>query len=316
MRVVKKFNIFILFLLAFVLVLPKQSQAAFNDVPRSHPNYNEIMFLLEKGVIDEGSTFGVSDIVTREEVAVMISKAVGLDGTPRDTVFPDVPKSNPNSGYIQSAVEAGIINGYADGTFKPDQKVTRGHMAAFISRAFDLPEGTKKFSDVSQSHTAYKAVRELAAAGITTGYPDGTFKPQDNLTRAHISAFLARAIEYSEGNDPKSTTLSKTIDDVTVRIDDVVQDADSLKIYVTYINNSAKSVGSYDSLTKIVADRTQYEYDSKFNRDRYYKKDVPHADTTISAGESQQSVIFFEPVEADTIMIQSSPGMLNTYLIM
>ena len=66
------------------------------------------MFLLGKGVISSGTKFGVNDQVTREEVAVMVAKAVSLDGsTPVDTKFKDVKKSNKNSGYIQAAVNCG-----------------------------------------------------------------------------------------------------------------------------------------------------------------------------------------------------------------
>lgn len=201
----KRSSILLVAILLLSLVLPAHISlaAGFGDVPSSHTNYKDIMYLLDKGVIEETNTFGVSTIVTREEVAVMVSKAVGLDGAQRNTVFKDVPKSNKNSGYIQSAVEAGIITGYPDGTFKPNNKVTRGHMAAFIARAFELPTGSKTFKDVPSNHTAYNAVKQLAASNITTGYSDGTFKPQNNLTRAHISAFLARAIQYKEAKTPK-----------------------------------------------------------------------------------------------------------------
>ncbi len=171
----------------------------FTDVPATHPNYHDTLYLLDKGVISVNKkAYGIKDIVTREEVAVMVAKARNLDGTPRATKFKDVPKSHPNSGYIQSAVEAGIINGYEDGTFRPTVKVTRGHMAAFIARGFTLPQGTKTFKDVKVGATSYTAVSQLAAANITTGYPDGTFRPQNNLTRGHISAFLARAMKYQE----------------------------------------------------------------------------------------------------------------------
>ena len=197
----------ILSLIGMVLVLSMampgsytQAAQVFSDVPPKHSNYADIAYLLDKGIISaDKKAYGVKDIVTREEVAVMVAKAVGLNGTQRATKFKDVPKSHKNSGYIQSAVEAGIINGYTDGTFKPTMKVTRGHMAAFIARAFDLPNGTKSFKDVKKGHTAYEAVSQLAAANITTGYEDGTFKPANNLTRAHISAFLARAVKYQEG---------------------------------------------------------------------------------------------------------------------
>lgn len=200
----KMYSALIVLMVAF-LILPSTSLAAYKDVPAAHSNYGDIMYLLEKGVIEESNTYGVTDIVTREEVAVMVAKAVGLDGTQRATKFKDVTASNPNSGYIQSAVDAGIINGYQDGTFKPNNKVTRGHMAAFIARAFDLPYGTKTFKDVAPNNTAYEAVKQLAAAGVTSGYEDGTFRPSANLTRAHISAFLARAIRYNE------TLLNPTI---------------------------------------------------------------------------------------------------------
>ncbi len=158
------------------------------------------MYLVEIGLISPTvKTFGANDIVTREEVAVIIANIIGLDGTQRATKFSDVPASHRNSGYIQSAVEAGIINGYSDGTFKPNQKVTRGHMATFISRTFELPNGNKTFKDVPKGHTAYEAVSQLVKAGITTGYEDGTFKPNANLTRAHVSTLIARTIKYFTG---------------------------------------------------------------------------------------------------------------------
>ena len=186
-----------------------QAQQVFTDVSPKHSNYEHINYLLSKNVVSATSKkYGVSEIVTREEVAVMVAKARQLNGTPRQTAFSDVPKSNPNSGYIQSAVEAGIIKGYPDGTFKPKTKVTRGHMAAFIGRAFDLPKGTKTFKDVKKGSTAYEAVSQLVAAGITTGYTDGTFKPNNNLTRGHISAFLARAMQYQEKVDDQSPRLA------------------------------------------------------------------------------------------------------------
>lgn len=187
------------FVLAFTL-LNESLVNAYSDVPDTHSNYEDIMYLLERNIVEASNTYGVNDIVTREEVAVMIAMSIGLNSEQRSTKFSDVYESNPNSGYIQSAVEAGIINGYGDGTFKPDLKITRGHMATFISRAFQLPSGTQTFKDVSKGNTAYEAVQQLAAAGITIGYEDETFKPSNSLTRGHISAFLARALKYNDLN--------------------------------------------------------------------------------------------------------------------
>ena len=87
----------------------KAADVDFKDVPKNHANYQEIMFLLEKGVIAPGEKYGVNDKVTREEVAVMVAKAVGLDGKKSQTKFKDVPSNRYLSGYINSAVKAGII---------------------------------------------------------------------------------------------------------------------------------------------------------------------------------------------------------------
>ena len=102
---------------------------------------------------------------------------------------------------------------------------------------------------------------------------------------------------------PSEGSLTQTVKDVTVKIDKVVQDSDSLKIYVTYINNSKKSAMTGDSLTKIVANGKQYGTDSEFSFDRYYDKDVPHAADFIEPGVTEQSVIFLKPVTADKINI-------------
>ncbi|MFJ6209899.1 S-layer homology domain-containing protein [Lysinibacillus sp. NPDC092081] len=143
----------------------------------------------------------------RAEAIVEIGKLLGLDGTQRETQFKDVPKSHYASGYIQSAVDRGIINGYPDGTFKPSQELTRAHIALFISRAFGskLPTGNETFKDVKKDDSAYSAIQQLVAAGITTGYPDGTFKPNNKLTQDHLKTFISRTDSYLKtGKKPTS----------------------------------------------------------------------------------------------------------------
>lgn len=327
----KKIYTLLIATFAFFLVLPNTLTAnAFNDVPSSHPNFKEINYLIEKGVIDNGNHFGITDIVTREEVAVMVAKAAGLDGTQRNTKFSDVPKSNLNSGYIQSAVEAGIINGYNDGTFKPQAKVTRGHMAAFISRAFDLPKGNQTFKDVPMGHTAYEAVQQLVAAGITTGYDDGTFKPEANLTRAHISAFLARAILYDAGQSEKDTKITEpkikiteerlwsSLDspyqykeDLRIRIEDVYLTSEFLRIIVHYSNNSPYNAGIYDASTKVNGkDAVEFEFEQKM-KEKYGSKDAP---VTINFLDGTVTNIqYFKPtlVDGDTATFTFSFGTKN-----
>lgn len=214
-----KNNIIILFvsILTSFTFIPSSTTFAdtevYQDVPKHYMYYQEITYLLNMDVIEPAHTFGVTKTATREEVAVMIAKAVGLDGTQRKTKFKDVPANHPNSGYIQSAVEAGIINGYPDGTFQPNTLLNRGHMAAFISRAYDLPMGSAVFKDVPKGHTAYEAVKQLVASEITTGYEDGTFKPEKQLTRAHTAVFVARAMKFKARTDSNEKPLTLPVDD-------------------------------------------------------------------------------------------------------
>ncbi|KAB2336850.1 copper amine oxidase N-terminal domain-containing protein [Cytobacillus depressus] len=114
-----------------------------------------------------------------------------------------------------------------------------------------------------------------------------------------------------KNNNTAPTNMSQTINGVTVTIDRVVQDSDSLKIYVTYVNRTNKEVMTGDSLAKIVSNGKQYSFDSDFNFERWYEKDVPHADYFIEPGVSEQSVIFFKPVSSDTINIVLSADFEN-----
>ncbi|HJF33650.1 MAG TPA: S-layer homology domain-containing protein [Sporosarcina psychrophila] len=207
----KKILSLFLALILMVSLVPqaKAANADFQDVPKSHPNYADVMFLLDRGVISSGRYFGVHNEVTRDDVAVMVAKAVGLDGKRTKTKFKDIPESWHSSGYINSAVEAGIINGYPDGTFKPGNQVTRGHMAAFIANAFKLTEQADiSFKDVPKGSTSYVSVRKLIYSNITSGYPDGIFRPNETLSKAHIAAFLARAIRNQENPSIKQPVVN------------------------------------------------------------------------------------------------------------
>ncbi|MDN4607901.1 S-layer homology domain-containing protein [Sporosarcina highlanderae] len=201
----KIFSIFIAVLIVFGCLPQQQTSAStFSDVPTSHGFYKEVSYLLEKGVISPSKKYGVNDKVTRAEVALMVSKAVGLEGTKKPTKFKDVPASHNESGYIDSAVKAGVISGFSDGTFRPNEFVDRGQMAMFLARAFDLKvESGTNFKDMSPSVASYSSVKKIIHARITSGFSDNTFRPAEKLTRGQISAFLARAMQGGNVAIPK-----------------------------------------------------------------------------------------------------------------
>lgn len=111
---------------------------------------------------------------------------------------------------IAWAVENGVASGYPDGTFRPNNDCTRGHVVTFLWRANGCPEPTTKtnpFKDVSSSSPFYKAILWAAENKITTGYSDGTFRPNAPCTRAHVVTFLWR----SEGK-PAYTSKAELTD--------------------------------------------------------------------------------------------------------
>lgn len=186
-------------LIVFSVTHPAQAAVQFSDVPKTYAAYEEIQFLKERDIVLSSKSFGVTTKVTREEIAVQIGRSLGFEGAMAPTKFRDVSASNVASGYIQSAVNAGIINGYSDGTFRPKELVTRGQMAAFLVRGFKLQnEKTIQFKDVASQSAAYPYVRKLVYSGITKGYSDGTFRPYATLTRTETAIFLARALGYSK----------------------------------------------------------------------------------------------------------------------
>ena len=195
----KKLTSIVLALIMLVsIAVPFGQAASFKDVTAGYTFYKEINYLTNKGIISgfpDGS-FKPNNAVTRGAAAIMIGRALGLDGTQRKTKFPDVSADSVASGYIQSAADAGIIAGFTDGTFKPNQSVTRGQLAIFLSRAFNLKETVPvTFKDVSSNSSAYPYIGKLLAAKITTGYEDNTFRPNIAVTRGQFSAFMARALD-------------------------------------------------------------------------------------------------------------------------
>ncbi|WP_198508001.1 S-layer homology domain-containing protein [Bacillus sp. FJAT-42315] len=97
---------------------------------------------------------------------------------------------------LRAMVEAGVIQGYGDGIYKPNEKVTRGEFATFIARALKLPEGAPTFPDVPSSSSLAYGVNAAAAAKIVNGYSDGKFNPQLSITRKDMALMISNALDY------------------------------------------------------------------------------------------------------------------------
>ncbi|MFB2019872.1 S-layer homology domain-containing protein [Pseudoflavonifractor sp. P01025] len=145
-------------------------------------------------------TFGPERNMTRAEVTTMfarlLTEQIEADKTYSNT-FSDVPKGYWAANYIGYMQQFGIITGYSDGNFRPDAPVTRAEFAAIASRFEKLTEGSKSFADVPDTYWAARYINFAATRGWVTGYSDGTFKPENPITRAEVAAITCRLLERS-----------------------------------------------------------------------------------------------------------------------
>lgn len=119
---------------------------------------------------------------------------------------------------IRDLADQEILTGYPDGSFKAERAITRAEFATILARAFELEasaEEAPEFRDM-KGHWAKDAVDQLTQAGIIEGYPDGTFKPDEKINRAEMTAMVQRAVasvhglaeELPEGWKPTFSDLS------------------------------------------------------------------------------------------------------------
>ncbi|WII37512.1 S-layer homology domain-containing protein [Paenibacillus thiaminolyticus] len=139
-------------------------------------------------------TIKPENLISREEVAAIFYRLMDDESRANyltdKNAFSDVASSRWSNKHISTMEHAGIITGYQDGTFKPGRSITRAEFAAIASRFDKLNEqANDMFSDIA-GHWAEKYIVSAANKGWIKGYPDGTFKPNQYITRAEAMAFI------------------------------------------------------------------------------------------------------------------------------
>ncbi len=169
----------------------------FKDVPANYTYAKELAFLVNNKYITgyEDGTFRPSNTLSRAHGAVIIARVLGLDTqNVVDSGFADVPTTYTYYKEIAAVYNAGIIDGF-EGKFNPSGILTRAQMAKIIVNAFKLQgTSTQTFSDVAADHWSVPYISTLLANDVTTGYEDGTFKPNQAITRMHYGLFLYRVL--------------------------------------------------------------------------------------------------------------------------
>jgi N-acetylneuraminic acid mutarotase len=173
----------------------------FSDLAEDHWANSYIEAIYSHGITTGygDGTYGPEDPVSRDQMAAFIIRALygetfSYNSTP---YFIDVPSSHWAFKYIQKLKELGITTGCGSGQYCPEEIVTREQMAAFLIRARageDFSCSSEPyFSDVTSDHWAFDYIQKLRELEITTGYGDGTYGPDDSVTRDQMAAFLYRA---------------------------------------------------------------------------------------------------------------------------
>jgi hypothetical protein len=161
--------------------------------------------------------FKPDNTITRAEVAKIFSV---LDedfdeNQVYENTFEDVGEDTWYRNYMNFAVSKGYISGYEDGTSRPENMITRAEFASMAARYADISaaDGEDKFSDIAQYEWCRGQINALSDLGYVSGYEDGTFRPDNMITRAEAVAIINRILGR-EMTEEISDELECTFDDV------------------------------------------------------------------------------------------------------
>lgn len=143
---------------------------------------------------DDLGMFRPNANITRAEVCAIFYRLL-LDQSIKQTAeFSDVADTSWYAVAVNSLASLGIVKGFPDGTFKPNQAITRAEFAAVCARFADAADGRVRFSDVRKSDWFYDEVATAAAYGWITGVGGGKFAPNRAITRAEAATLVNRML--------------------------------------------------------------------------------------------------------------------------
>lgn len=180
-----------------LLVDSKPLTGGYSDI-RGHWGQEAIVRLTNRQIINgyDNYTFQPDRPITRAEATAVLSRAFQLNKL-RSIAYSDLSSTHWAYTYIAQAAQAGVIEGYPDRTFGPDQPVTRMEMTAMLARSLNKSgklRGQAPFSDIEENYWGAGLLKQMKAEGLVGGYDDGTFRPDQQATRAEFVQLLAGAL--------------------------------------------------------------------------------------------------------------------------
>lgn len=184
----------------------------------------------------DGNVFQPDNDITRAEAAKVLAVAL-TDDFDKDKnykgSFTDVPSDSWYSNVVNYMQSVDAIKGYKDGSFLPENKITRAEFASIISNidGYDKDNTMDNFKDVIKDHWAKEIIESIGKKGYIIGYKDGSFKPENNISRAEVVTLVNRMLKKDKEAIMKLPNL-KTFDDVKAghwAYEDVIAATNSIK---------------------------------------------------------------------------------------
>ncbi|MDM9584279.1 S-layer homology domain-containing protein [Nostoc sp. GT001] len=141
--------------------------------------------------------------ITVGTVAPFITSSPSL----AQTTFSDVSSNYWAAQFIQQLSQRGVIAGFPDGSFRPEEPVTRAQFAAMVNKAFQKAQQRQpiNFADVPSNYWASSAIQQAYTIGFLSGYPGNRFEPNQAIPREQVLVSLANGLEYSPSGNTEST---------------------------------------------------------------------------------------------------------------
>ncbi|MFB4330821.1 S-layer homology domain-containing protein [Paenibacillus sp. CR_12] len=177
----------------------------------SHWASEDVSLLASKKLIEglSDTRFGPNEPITRAQFTAMLVRALGLKDQGADTGFQDVKANDWFASAVATAVESGLIEGFSNGTFRPDEEITREQMSVLLLRALKLAGKDLETGDSGSILEGFKdrdriaswseeAVSAIVHSGLMEGRSSDKFVPKAHSTRAEGAVVLTRMLQMAE----------------------------------------------------------------------------------------------------------------------
>lgn len=325
---------------AFTAKADNTDSLKFNDVPANHWSTKAIYDLTNRKIVQGygNNIFGFGDNVTRGQVARMIYmyvKPVDADASFKNP-FTDI-KGHMFEKEIRALAKAGLVSGYGDAKYGPDDVLTREQMAQVLTNAFKFKSTkTTSFTDIDKNSWALKAISALEENGVTIGTGGKMYSPYAHVTREQYSQFLYNSINAVEKEtkpevkpDPKPETKpeEKPETNLPTSLDKVLTTEDVIYNPIAMDNPISQKSISTEAQNIIKSVNSKFGTNLKYadlngtirilDKNMYLPAGTIGAQVYIDANnENDFKIIFLDNNEATIELTKKWVTMLNSDLVL